>query len=197
MDEEQLGVNRSLAIVGYQALCGAIVAGAMHFLPGNFNSLVHPVVGGLCIGASQAATLVLTGRTLGGWFCLYSRLRKCTDIGRCSIVGLRTSRTPARLDPRRQGGRLSPTRDPINGVRGWILARKLRLQSYNCPTNGSTGSCRCSASSFRRWYHGLWSETCWRLYIRTWDLWNVSIVKGKLYHRCMYVWGWDYCGLPW
>jgi hypothetical protein len=44
----------------------AIVAGAAYFAPGDRKYLVSPYFGGLLIGGSQAANLVLTGNALGG-----------------------------------------------------------------------------------------------------------------------------------
>ena len=63
----ELGINdKRLAILCYQVVCGTIVAGALNFKPGDASVLVPPVVGGLLVGASQAASLMLTGRSLGG-----------------------------------------------------------------------------------------------------------------------------------
>jgi hypothetical protein len=60
-------VGGPLAILAYEAVCSAIVAGAMHFAPGgDETSLVPPVLGGLLVGASQAMSLLLTSRPLGG-----------------------------------------------------------------------------------------------------------------------------------
>jgi hypothetical protein len=69
--DRQYGMNKKMAILCYQVLCGTIVAGAMHFSPGDMNSSVTPVVGGLMVGASQVACLLLTGRTLGGQLCVF------------------------------------------------------------------------------------------------------------------------------
>jgi hypothetical protein len=78
MDHEY-GVNRRLAILGYQVLCGTIVAGAMHFAPGDLKSLVPPIVGGILVGGSQAASLVLTGRTLGRELCIFSIFKRTEE----------------------------------------------------------------------------------------------------------------------
>lgn len=74
-----------MAVLFYQVACGTIVAGALNFKPGNASALVPPVIGGLLVGASQAASLVLTGRSLGGEFsinpyrCISSMPRKHTQ----------------------------------------------------------------------------------------------------------------------
>ena len=44
----------------------SIVGGATYLFPGNGKYLVTPLRGGLLIGASQAANLILTGNGLGG-----------------------------------------------------------------------------------------------------------------------------------
>jgi uncharacterized membrane protein YedE/YeeE len=62
---QRLGVSQGGAVVAYIALCAAVVAIASSLVPGDRQVLVAPVVGGLLIGGSQAANLILTGNTLG------------------------------------------------------------------------------------------------------------------------------------
>lgn len=52
------------AILTYELVC-LIVISAAAYLPGSANVLFHPVVGGLLIGAGQAASLTLTGNPVG------------------------------------------------------------------------------------------------------------------------------------
>lgn len=62
---QRLGVSQGGAVVAYIALCAAVVAIASSLVPGDRQVLVAPVVGGLLIGGSQAANLILKGNTLG------------------------------------------------------------------------------------------------------------------------------------
>jgi len=62
---QALGVKESRAIAVYEAFCLGIVAAAGWFAPEKGEVLIPGAVGGLLIGISQAAGLVLTGSTLG------------------------------------------------------------------------------------------------------------------------------------
>lgn len=59
------GLGENAAILMYEALCAAILGAVVYFAPGEGRALVPGVVGGVLIGASQAASLLLTGNTLG------------------------------------------------------------------------------------------------------------------------------------
>lgn len=60
-----LDVKQANAMVVYEALCLGTVGLMARYFPDQGDVLVPAVVGGLFIGLSQAASLVLTGGTLG------------------------------------------------------------------------------------------------------------------------------------
>jgi len=60
-----LHITEKRGLLIYEALCLGILSTATFFAPGKGNVLLPPVVGGLLIGASQLASLVLTGNALG------------------------------------------------------------------------------------------------------------------------------------
>jgi hypothetical protein len=59
------GIGEKEAVLAFEAFCAAILATVMYFAPGDGKVLVPGVVGGVLIGSSQAASLLLTGNTLG------------------------------------------------------------------------------------------------------------------------------------
>lgn len=59
------GVGESEAILAYEVLCGAILGTMAYFAPADAQGLVPGAVGGVLIGVSQTASLLLTGNTLG------------------------------------------------------------------------------------------------------------------------------------
>jgi hypothetical protein len=63
---QTLNDSKQSAILGYEAVCASIVAGAVLLFPADKKSLVSPILGGLLVGLSQAANLLLTGNALGG-----------------------------------------------------------------------------------------------------------------------------------
>jgi hypothetical protein len=62
---QNLGVGKKGAILGYEALCIAAVVGFSLLWPEEGQLFVPAAVGGVFVGVSQAASLVLTGNTLG------------------------------------------------------------------------------------------------------------------------------------
>jgi hypothetical protein len=63
---EKFGWSKLNTVVGYEALCLGIVAGASYFFPGRKGEgLVPAVLGGILIGGTQFTGLFLTGNTLG------------------------------------------------------------------------------------------------------------------------------------
>jgi hypothetical protein len=62
---EACGVGWGTGLLVYEAVCAAVICGAVYFAPGDGGVFVPGVVGGLLIGASQAVALLLTGSTLG------------------------------------------------------------------------------------------------------------------------------------
>lgn len=59
------GLGENEAILAYEAFCVAILATVAYFAPGDGAVLLPGAVGGVLIGGSQAASLLLTGNTLG------------------------------------------------------------------------------------------------------------------------------------
>lgn len=59
------GFRESEAILAYEAFCATVLGTVAYFAPGEGKTLVPAVVGGVFIGCSQAASLLLTGNTLG------------------------------------------------------------------------------------------------------------------------------------
>jgi len=63
---EKFGWSKLNTVLGYEALCLAVVAGASYFFPGRKGEgLVPAVLGGILIGGTQFTSLFLTGNTLG------------------------------------------------------------------------------------------------------------------------------------
>jgi uncharacterized membrane protein YedE/YeeE len=63
---EKFGWRKLNTVLGYEALCLTIVAGASYFFPGRKGEgLVPAVLGGILIGGAQFTSLFLTGNTLG------------------------------------------------------------------------------------------------------------------------------------
>jgi uncharacterized membrane protein YedE/YeeE len=63
---EKFGWSKLNTVLGYEALCLAIVASASYFFPGRKGEgLVPAVLGGILIGGAQFTSLFLTGNTLG------------------------------------------------------------------------------------------------------------------------------------
>lgn len=63
---ETLGVSRTAALVGMEALYGAVVASAILYAPPTpFRPLVAPAVGGLLLGGAQFLSLLLRGTLIG------------------------------------------------------------------------------------------------------------------------------------
>lgn len=61
-----LGVSRAAALVGMEALYGAVIASAILYAPRSpFSPLVAPAVGGLLIGGTQLLSLLLRGSLIG------------------------------------------------------------------------------------------------------------------------------------
>jgi uncharacterized membrane protein YedE/YeeE len=59
------GLGENEAILAYEAFCAITLGTVMCFTPGDGRVLIPGAVGGALIGASQAASLLLTGNTLG------------------------------------------------------------------------------------------------------------------------------------
>lgn len=62
---ERLGVTETHAVLVYEAICLAVVVAASTLPSHPLDVLLHPVVGGLVISATQAGSLVMTGKALG------------------------------------------------------------------------------------------------------------------------------------
>jgi len=62
---EQLSISRLTGLVGYEAICLAIICVVSFLGEEKPGILVPATVGGLLIGLSQLASLLLTGNTLG------------------------------------------------------------------------------------------------------------------------------------
>lgn len=63
---ESLGVPRATALVGMEAIYGAVIASAtLYGPPSPFSPLVTPAVGGLLLGGAQLLSLLLRGSLIG------------------------------------------------------------------------------------------------------------------------------------
>lgn len=62
---EKLGVNSSVVILVFEAMCISMILAARHFAHESAKSFLDPVTGGLVIGVSQLVTLILTNHPLG------------------------------------------------------------------------------------------------------------------------------------
>jgi uncharacterized membrane protein YedE/YeeE len=63
---EKFNWSKLNTVLGYEALCLSMVAGASYFFPGRKGErLVPAVLGGVLIGGTQFTSLFLTGNTLG------------------------------------------------------------------------------------------------------------------------------------
>lgn len=62
---QKCGLGEAEAILAYEAFCAAIFGTVVYFAPADGRALVPGAAGGVLIGASQAASLLLTGNTLG------------------------------------------------------------------------------------------------------------------------------------
>jgi uncharacterized membrane protein YedE/YeeE len=62
---QSYGLGENEAILAYEAFCVAILATVAYFAPGDGEVLLPASVGGILIGLSQAASLLLTSNTLG------------------------------------------------------------------------------------------------------------------------------------
>ncbi len=62
---QSLGINQGNATAVYEAICLGMIGVLAHYFPDRRGVLVPSVIGGLCIGLSQVASLVLTGGSLG------------------------------------------------------------------------------------------------------------------------------------
>ncbi|KAH8586592.1 hypothetical protein B0O99DRAFT_585679 [Bisporella sp. PMI_857] len=63
---ESAKMKESQAVLIYELVCLAVIASASYLIPHFTGSQrLHPIVGGLLIGAAQAASLILTGGPIG------------------------------------------------------------------------------------------------------------------------------------
>ncbi|KAK0120284.1 hypothetical protein ONS95_011690 [Cadophora gregata] len=62
---QSLQIKQGNATAVYEAMCLGMIGTLMHYFPDKVDLLSLPVVGGLLIGFSQVASLLLTGGTLG------------------------------------------------------------------------------------------------------------------------------------
>jgi len=63
---EAANLKESQAVLIYELVCLAIIVSASYLVPHSIGSQrLHPVVGGLLIGAAQGASLILTGGAIG------------------------------------------------------------------------------------------------------------------------------------
>jgi len=115
---ESTNMKESQAVLLYELMCLAMIIGASHFMPDTLGSeRLNPVIGGLLIGAAQAASLLLTGSAIGV-STAYERIGQYI----CRITGLSPS-----------NGSPWPSLSPVIFVLGmlggsWGLARSLGLK---------------------------------------------------------------------
>jgi uncharacterized membrane protein YedE/YeeE len=62
---ESLGLSEVAGVIGFDAFCVATVLTVLHLFPSPDSKLLHPLIGGLLMGASQLSSILLTGNTLG------------------------------------------------------------------------------------------------------------------------------------
>ncbi|KAK0629663.1 YeeE/YedE family protein [Bombardia bombarda] len=97
---ENLGVKRSTFLLGFEALCAAVVAATLAYTTMGPEAKIHPILGGLCIGAAQLTSLLLrkslmgtstSYEEIGNWFWGFFKgnvPQKSTNILFCSgMVG--------------------------------------------------------------------------------------------------------------
>jgi uncharacterized membrane protein YedE/YeeE len=61
----KLNFDSTRTFLAFEAVCTVIVAAASALTPEGSDAWVHPIAGGLLIGATQAVSVVLTSSTLG------------------------------------------------------------------------------------------------------------------------------------